>query len=356
MNRLFCLVLFSFNLLSFLNADNKNPSISSQPVPYDADLFNKDKSVYFVEAEFLYWLANNGCVDYAVKMDEPAWSDTLPTGAIGNYHSAQFDWSPGFRVSFGHFNAPHYWDVTAQYTYVPASGAKHVRAPKESDAFLNGTWTQPSVGTGTPPPPLQKASSHIELDYNVLDFLFARRFQTNEHLRLNVYGGLTSALIFQKWKISYEDTAKQHSYIYNRFRFEGVGLRLGVKMDWFLGWDLYLTGGASTGIVSGWYKNSVYQKTSAVVVGGDNSRPIRNTQFHDNRLTYTMQSLLGISWQKRFTNVRAEIFAGYEFNMWTNLQQIYRSELSVPTAAKGTIINSSDLSLQGLTIRAGVDF
>jgi Legionella pneumophila major outer membrane protein precursor len=336
-----------------LYADASNSS--SDTVPYDADLFRKDTSVYFVNAEFLYWIVNEGAVDYAVKMNKQPWSKTQDTYAIGNYHNAHFDWSPGFRVNFGHFNAPHYWDVFLQYTYVPSSGSRRTHAPHREDEFLNGTWIQPDV-FGNPPLPLTRASCHIDMKYNVLDLLFTRRFQTNEHLRVNLFGGITSALIFQKMKVSYKDIADQHTHIRNRWRFEGAGLRLGLKVDWFMGWDLYLTGQASSGILSGWYKNSAFQKIAADIPQADTSRPIRDTKFHDNRLTYTAQILTGPSWQKAFTNVRTEIFAGYEFTIWTNLHQIFRSGFAAPTASKDTFINNSQLSLQGLTVRVNVDF
>lgn len=333
----------------FLKRNTEKPA-------FDANLFNKDQSVFFVNAEFLYWIVNEGAVDYAVKMNEPAWSSTFDTYAVGNYQNAHFEWAPGFRVNFGHFNAPHFWDVVIQYAYVPARGRRHVHAPKKSGEYLNGTWAQPDVGMGTPPAPLEKASCHMNLKYNVLDLLFTRRFDPNEHLRIGISGGLTSAIIFQKMKIFYEDINDQHSHASNRWRFEGAGLRAGVKVDWFMGWNIYMTGQLSTGILSGWYKNTSYQKTSATIPGANTSRPFSDTHFHDNRLTYMAQFLLGPSWQKVFKNVRTELVFSYEMNIWTNLQEIRRSGFAPATDAKPTFINSSNISLQGLTLRLNVDF
>ncbi len=347
--------LFCMGGLHSLQADAPSSATTSQKEPYDADLFNKDKKVYFINAEFLYWLVNEGAVDYAVKMNQDAWSTTQNTYAIGNYQNATFDWTPGFRINFGYFNAPHYWDCFLQYTYVPASGNNHVSAPDEGGEYLNGTWAQPDVNSAVVPTPLRNAKTHIALQYNVLDFLFSRRFQTNEHLRINVFGGVTSAIIFQKLKVAYEDTAGQHAHVNNRWRFEGAGLRVGAKLDWYLGCDLYLTGVTSTGILSGWYKNTAYEKTDAVIVNTDNRRPILNTGFHDRRLTYTAQFSTGFAWEKRFKCVRTELFAGYEMAIWTNLQEVYRSAFAPATAAKETFINSSNISLQGLTVRFNID-
>lgn len=334
-----------------LYADSMAPKNSTQQAAYDSDLFKSDTSVFFVNGEFLYWLVNEGDVSYAIKMDDEAWSETVPTYAIGDYHNAKYDWAPGFRLSFGHFNAPHYWDVYAQYAYVHASGSNEVHAPKESNEYLNGIWASPDMASA-----LESAKSHIDLQYNVLDFLFTRRFHPNEHLRINVFGGLTSALIFQKWKIQYEDVFEEHSKIENRWRFEGLGLRLGLGIDWFMGYDLYLTGVASSGIVSGWYKNSAFQKTGADVAGTNHHRPILDTHFHDNRLSFTSQFAVGPSWQKGYENYRVGVFAGYEFTIWTNIQEIYISDRQLAKNSKQLFINNSNLSLQGLTVRVNVDF
>src|SRR6185369_5972354 len=140
--------------------------------------------------------------------------------------------------------------------------------------------------------------------YNVLDFLFSRRFHTNQHLRFSIIGGITSALIFQKMKVSYHDINGLQSHIENRWRFEGVGFRAGVKVDWYMGCDIYMVGLLSTAALSGWYKNTAFQDTTVTLPSSNNSRPIRNSRFHDNRLTYTAQFMVGPSWQKRFKHVR----------------------------------------------------
>jgi len=318
---------------------------------YDSDLFNKDKPVWFANAEFLYWLVNEGALDYAVSMNQS--TQLSNTCAIGNYKNARFDWSPGLRVSIGYFRAPNYWDAFLQYAYLPGTGTNTSHAPKDANRYLNGTWIEPEISTVSPAP-LHKARSHINLQYHLVDFMFSRRFQPNEHLRVNVFGGPTAAFLYQKWNVFYQDTVGFQSQIRNRWQFEGAGLRLGVKFDWYLGCDLYLTGLASNGLLSGWYKNSAFQNTTE---SANSTKPVfRDAHFHDVRLTYTAQFYVGPSWQKRFTNVRTELFAGYEFTTWTNLHQIYRSSFNAPTAAKETYINDSNMSLQGLTVRLTVDF
>lgn len=326
------------------------------PTTYDQDLFRKDKSVYFITAEYLCWHPNEGALDYAIKMDDPTWSTTQNSFAAGHYHNADFDWSSGLRFAFGYFRAPHFWDMFLQYTFVPSFGHNEVHAPDGSDTFLNGTWIHPDIDTSSSALPLQHAHSRIKLDYHLLDLLMSRRFHTNPHFRLNLIGGLASAFLYQHWHVFLEDTAGQETKITNNWSFEGLGLRMGLKLDWYLGWDLYLTGLSTTGILSGWYHNEASQKTDAAIVNADKHRPFRNPHFSDTRLTYTAQFLGGLSWQKAFAVTRSEVLLGYEFNIWTNLHQVYRSSFAGATAAKETYINSSNLSMQGLTVRWNIDF
>lgn len=348
-----------------LHADSASNTAANQQPAYDSDLFKKDTPAYFIQAEYLCWLVNEGALDYAIKMKHDTWSN-LPTTApvnsyaVGHFHNAEFDWSSGLRLTFGYFRAPHFWDMFLQYTYLPSYGSNEVRAPNDSDndEFLNGTFAEPSIiqNSVATSLPLERASSRIRLKYHVLDWLASRRFFPNEHLRLNLFGGVTSAYIYQKWNVYYEDISDQHAKTRNSWQFEGLGLKLGTKIDWYLGWDLYLTGLASSGILSGWYKNTAHERTQAITANANQERPVHDTHFHDSRLAYTAQFNAGFSWQKAYESVRAEIGVGYEFNIWANLHQIYRSELTLPTDRKQTIINDSLLSLQGFTVRANLDF
>ncbi|MEN9343564.1 MAG: hypothetical protein RLZZ453_351 [Chlamydiota bacterium] len=316
--------------------------------PYDADLFNKDKRIFFASGEFLYWLANETALDYAIKMSHPVSGGMSGISGTGKYQNAAFHWQPGFRLNIGYFNAPHYWDVFAQYTYVRPYGEVSTQAPTESLEYLNGTWLAPTIET--PAIALQSASSTVRLNYNVFDFLLSRRFHTNEHLRLNLFGGLTSAFLHQHWSISYEDIENNTALIRNRWRFDGLGLRLGTKVDWYMGWDIYLVGTFSGGILSGWYKNTEKEVSSFYPT------PIQNTVYEDHRLTTTGQMLFGPSWQKRFKTVRTEVVAGYELTAWGNLHEVFRPALAEPQGSKIITTDSSLLTLQGLTVRLTVDF
>lgn len=336
-----------------LCADTGNTSNIDQG---DQDLFRKDKRVGFVNAEFLYWTVNESANEYALKMGHEPWSQTRDTFATGKYKSAEFGWDPGVRISAGYFNAPHYWDVYAQYTHLQARGHDKVHAPHNGNKYLVGTWIGPDADDTILASSLRKASSMIKFYYNVGDFIFSRRFNPNPHLQMNFFGGITAAFIHQKWKVRYENLNDQDSRVQNKWHFAGGGLRAGLKVDWYLGWDLYLSGLGSAAMLSGTYENKARQTTSAPVLLADNQVPLQNTRFHDVRLVYNTQLMAGPSWQKAFEWVRTEIFVGYEFAIWTNLHAVYRSNKSSPQAFKTPIVENSNVALQGLTVRWTLDY
>jgi hypothetical protein len=315
----------------------------------DPDLFNKDKTVVFSNLEFLYWIANEPGLDYALKMEHPAWSATN-VFANGDFHRATYDWRPGFRINIGWYHAPHFWDIVAQYTFLRDHGRTDVHHPDEASLFLNGTWPHPDPSSATTVA-LDHAHSDVHFHYNVGDVLCSRRFHPNPHFRMRLIGGGTVAWLRQNWEIHYTDLNNDTSHIRNEWRFTGAGLRLGLALDWYLDFcDFYLTGQATTAVLGGRYHNVSKQTISTA------DTPIRNAHYVDSRLTWQGQFLAGPSWQKKFKHVRTELFLGYEFSAWTNLQEVFRSTSGTAEGPKETWVNNGVLGIQGLTFRWNLDY
>lgn len=317
---------------------------------YDADLFKKDMRAVFIDGEFLYWTVEEASLDYAISMNSTAWS-TDTNYALGKFKSAKFGWYPGFRVALGYFNAPNYWEVKAEYTWQHIKGSNHTNKPSTATYYLNPTWPDLLSGADT------EATSHIKLRYNLLNLIVDRVYVTNPHLRLRLLGGATSTLTKQNWKVHYYD-ADNSSFMKNKWRYMGIGLCLGVTLDWFWGADFYITGKATTSALMGKYKNNSYLITtdSAVAEGADTSLPAKNATYKDWRAVYMAQFLFGPSYQKGFTSCRFEIFAGYELNTIFNLNELYHSTSGTPQDVKEIWVNRSPTALHGLTTRFSIYF
>ncbi len=321
-----------------------------EPPPFDADLFRRDVQVYTIDVEALYWMIAEGDLDYSLVMRNPAWGPT-PSYAQGDYHSARFNWEPGFRIGLSYFRAPRYWEMKVFYTRLAATGNNSSGKPEGDSVFLTGTWPQITSN------PLTGAKSYIHMNYNVFDLLIDRYFNPNPHLRLRLIGGMSVAWMNQNWQVSYFDASRDGTTLRNKWRYLGAGLKTGTMIDWYWGNNIYVTGTGVIGAFMGAYWNKSTQTANFQPSPLDNPKtPIRNFHFFDPRPALTMQVSFGPSWQKNFDCNRMEIFAGYELNIWANLQEIYHSTAGAPMATKETWVNSSLIALQGLTARLTFDF
>lgn len=311
--------------------------------PFDADLFKQEAPAFSLHGSVLFWRVQEGALDYALKMKRVSPSGTVY--AQGDYQTATFNGEPGFRIAASYFRAPKYWELWAQYTRICSSGTNSVINPDSSNQYLTGTF--PHSGN-----PLTKAKSHIEMKYNTFDWLIDRVFIPNPHLRLRLLGGATVAWTDQDWNIRYFDRAAPEALtqIQNKWDFVGGGLRFGTMIDWYFGYDVYLTVATTFASVLGSYHNKTQQTNR------HEPAPVRDTRYHDVRPAFSVQTLCGFSWQKNFFSKRMEFFGGYELNSWFNLQEIYRSSGGSPEDFKETGVKTSAIALHGLTVRATLDF
>ena len=325
----------------------------TQPPRYDADLFRRDTPVFSSHLEFLYWKVDEGALDYAISMNSPAWdSSGTDNYALGNMKRSIFNIDPGFRIGLSYFRAPHYWEIWAQYTRMTSRGHTDSKSPNGASEYLTGTWPQILSS------PIVQAKTSLHLNYNVADFLADRYFNPNPHFRARLLGGLTGAWINQNWSIHYFDASDEHTDIYSKWLYGGVGLRLGTTFDWFWTNDIYLTARGTVAALLGYYRNRTKQTLSAGAgTGAQNTAlPVRNVSYSDTRAATSLQLIVGPSYQKNLPGVRLEAFVGYELTTWNNLQEVYRSTSGTPSAAKETLINTGILCLQGLTARLTLDY
>ncbi len=347
---LFCAAALVFPELGFSNGEAENKKTFLAPTSKDADLFKQNDQIYSGHLEFLYWTLTEGDLDYALKMRHSAWGPS-PSYAQGRYETAQYQWEPGLRASFLYFRAPHYWELKWQYTRVTFRGKNNTGKPSADTKFLTGTWPQITDQ------PLAGASSHIHFNYNVFEWLADRVFFPNPHLRLRVIGGFLGAWMDQDWKVRYYDSTPNSTTIRNRWHFVGGGVQTGTMADWYMTGHIYMTALAKISTLIGAYSNRSHQTTTFHPASTDNtSVPIRDASYHDVRPTFYAQMLIGPSWQRNYPANRFEVFAGFEMNLWFNLQEMYHSTSGGPFATKETWVNSSVLGMYGLTTRLTVDF
>jgi hypothetical protein len=333
----------------------KNPEQISEH-EWDRDLFRKDAQVISTHLEFLYWVPVEGSLMYAVEGNQinPHGDYSGTSGALGKYKNGTFDIDPGFRIGLSFYRAPHYWEAWAQYTRMTNRGHNSVEKPP--NYYLNGTWPTFTLVTV-----LDKATSDVHLNYNVVDAFFDRFFQPNPHLRLRLLAGLSGAWMNQDQEVRYYDNAGTTVLVKNSWSYNGVGARFGMMGDWFWIWDCYMTAKFTMAGLFGPYKNISFESSNEGPAF--TTEPLVNATYKDTRGIMNLQLLLGPSYQKSFTKWRLELFGGFEANLWYNLQEVYRSIFfessfndDFPWTAQIPIVNTGPLTLFGLTTRMTVDF
>lgn len=294
-----------------------------------------ERCQWFVHGEFLYWGVAEGNMDYAVTFDNTG----VIVPILTEYKTADFDFCPGFRVAASYYNCPKYWEMTAQYTWMHNDG-KNRSSTSDRFALLptRATFSGDTV---------DRASSKIEMDYQLGDLYAARVFDPNPHLRLRLFGGITLGYLKQEFDVQYEtdDEFLTLQTVDTEWRFFGGGFRMGVIADWFWGCQIYLTGRASFATLYGGYehKDREFQTDDFgdLVV-------IVNSKYDDPRFAFHAQFMVGPSWQVPCDCWSFELFAGYEMNLWFNLNEGIYS----PNGLIGrTQYYQSVLGLHGLTLR-----
>ena len=312
-----------------------------QPEPECPEHLFVERSQLFITGEFLYWTIQEQVLDYAITKNKN--TTALETFGIGKYQTVDFEWRPGFRVAATWYRCPRYWELTGEYTWFFDRGSDCVSNCDLSANYIGPTTQVIAVE------PYQKSSSTVKSHYQLGDLYVARVFDPNPHLRMRLMGGLTIAYIDNEQKQRHLNFHDEQDNIEDKWSFFGGGVRAGLRVDWFWGYEFYLTGKFTFAGLVGEYENTAKQITTDDIL-------VRDTCYHDNRLSLHSQIILGPSWQRPCDCWSIELFAGYEFNQWYNLQERYRTELSDVDASKETYISRGNYGLHGLTVRLTVGF
>lgn len=330
--------------------------------------------------EFLWWKAYEGALDYAVKGQKGANpGNDQSIGATGSLKSATFAWAPGYRLYLGYRFPPDFWELEACYTYYHSSHDNKTSFPSGYPPNTVGPpTTQPEKATvGTflqnTAAPVRSAKSSLSLNYNLGDLLLGRRFLATDALLLRLLVGATGAWIDQHFHYKYlpgsfidsEVNLGQGSTVKGKedWNFSGGGMRIGLDTDWFIGKGFSLLAEGSLALIFGSYSKISYNKTNNHVptdIPTNNPFPQVTTdlKMHDYRFVPHIQLKFMPAWGKQFGKFGLLVYAGYELNLFANLQEVYRSLLYSPQSinSRPSTFTYGMLGIQGLTAGLKFDF
>lgn len=287
--------------------------------------------------DVLYWRAS--------EETSAVWSNVVSSSSSGSSFSAetmQFDWSPGFRVGFGHQSDPDSWDARLYWTYFRSS----------QDAAVSGAIVVPEFFSGAISGDGRSFSSGAidwNLTYNTIDLEAGRKVAVGESAWIRPSLGIKTAIIQQRIQLALANPglgiSAEEGVTHD---FWGIGPSFGVSGAWNLPkcGNLSLTGSFSADFLVGqWNVNDAYTRT-------DNQAPVfaygaMVTSMKDSCLgAPALKYFLGFQWTHE-GSVAITARAGYELQWWANQQRLLAFQ-QLPM--------HGDLTLTGITCGVSVGF
>ena len=307
-------------------------------------------SNFYLTADFIYWRIVQDGLLFGTTGVRTERGTTL--NGKGSEHNPNFGWAPGFKVGMG-YKLPHDdWDLFVKYTWIESCN-NHNRATSNNGNLQEGTIIGTLNSQASHISAITEAQSNWSEHFNVIDLELARSFYVSQYLSLRPYGGLKFTWQTQRWRIEYQandvgiDTfilpgtalSSQDHHTW------GTGIRTGMDTNWFFNKNFSLF--ANTALSGVWTSYDVDREDTFT----QNAKPpekILNVNRTDSSVKAVIEFQLGLQgqWWLSKDTYHIAFSAAFEQQVWINYAS-YIFLLSDP---------GSDLTSQGLTVRARLDF
>lgn len=289
-----------------------------------------DMPEYVVYADFLYWQTNPEGIEFA-----RSGFNTAGVTEAGQVYSPGCEWSPGFRVGAIVDLSCCEWDFFAQYTWLH---------PDMSKTVTDGSNLRALTASGLDGVNLTSASGKYDLHFNVLDFGLGRTFNVNECFLFRPHFGFKATWQEAKYTERYAvgTSIVQTNVVNHKTEFDGIGLRGGFDASWKFSPCFSIEGKLALSAV---YSDNEVRRTDLL-----NTTTIANQKFDVCAITPVLELFLGVRWDSTVCDCY-DIFValGWEEQVWFNHNRSIR-ESADAVGPHGA------LTLQGLTVRAGMGF
>lgn len=281
----------------------------------------------FGSADFLLVRPRRRPHDYAIV--GPAGSTLV--GEVKN-----FDWETtgGYRLSLG-YKLAEGWEMAGVYTYVHSKDEQSIAAGRGQQIFptLSAPITFDGVGGAA-------GSSNLDLD--VIDVEFAKRWLACEDVHVRFATGLRIATIQQKQSLAYDFTRSGFglSNVNQDIQYDGIGARIGGEAWWKVWGNIGLYGKAFGSLMSGDFNVRVNQWVNS------GRLLIVDVSDHFQKVVPVTEMGLGLGWHGENLSFRV----GYELqNFFGMVDQIDFND----NATFKPAWRHGDLTLEALTVSLG---
>jgi len=265
-------------------------------------------------------------------------SDPIADRTIGG-SLQNFGWETvgAYRIGLG-WKLNHDWEVKAVYTYMHSND--HVATAQPIGGELFATLSAPLTFDSA-----NAAHGSSNIDMDLVDGEFAKRWVACPNLWVRVSGGFRIASIEQKENVFYDftDAGLGGSNVSNRIQFDGIGPRVGAEGFWRFWECLGLYAKAYTSLMTGHFETDTTQWVN------DGRTLVVDVHDRFMKVVPNFELGVGMGWQSKNLSLKV----GYE------VQQFFGLVDTVDFPDQATFKNSyrtGDVSFEALTLSLGITY
>lgn len=331
------------------------PSVSAYNAPARIDIACGWD--FFLTGDFIYWQAVEDGLAYAAttERDFVEASLTLPPNN-GQLLNVDFGWHPGFKVGMGGTLSGDDYDLYVQWTHLASHNNTSSGSP--DNGFLIPANNYPNRPLGC-----TDAFSSWRCIYDVGDFEIGRSFYLGKKWVMRMFGGVRGSYIRQTYNTQFDNVILSPEtgnlvqagtiHVSRCFESWGVGPRVGLDINWLLGWGWRIF--EKNGISIQYTDPEGELKELAPGLQNRAEVSIKNSSSRE-ALRPNVDFEAGFGWGSYFDDYRwhVDLSLAYEFHYWWNqnfdLFPIDDFNFTIEDASRG------NLGLHGATFRVQFDF
>ncbi len=314
----------------------------------------------FVSGSWIYWYAQEDGLDLATTMAYSSTSNTV--SLIENTPGSRtifqdFDYNSGFKVGIGSVMGSDRWIWRGDWTRLHQTTHRSASAPAIDGgvgALVDTDWFY-QMSSQSQPLAAQNLHSKWHLNLDWIDLTLSRPCYEAISVIVNPFGGLRATLIDQTLSVKLQNLlnvtpSSSEMKSYNQAHSWAIGPRAGVETRCLLGAGFRLQAEVGGSLLYTRYTNLNHQENAITVTP---SLRLHNSGVGVFRPAIEANLGAGWGWCPSAQNWHIDLSAIYDFNyLWS--QNMMRA--TNDSAFGGSGGAASDLSLQGLTVTAAVQF
>lgn len=290
-----------------------------------------DRGEFYAGGDWLYWKAEQQNMQYG---SAAVITTETPLQISSKILKPDFKMHNGYRVFAGYTTEDQFWDISLSYSHLSTSAnSVYTGDPSDSARFFVFLADNFPLLNGAVNVPFTNAGQHWRGDINYIDLDLAKSFMLCDDLEINPHVGIRGQWMNQKNRIFGANPVT--FAIRSKTELNGIGLEGGLGASWNLPYGLSLIGHLGGALT---YCKVVSKSRLLVSVGATNED--HNPSYVSN---IWIDSFIGLSYNKSYCNYLFNVHAGWEHHLIYNANQF-------------SLNGGGDLSLQGLTLGASVEF